>query len=122
MRISDWSSDVCSSDLRPGRPDSSRARRAGPSGGSSCPAYPLPDLPEAEADRPRRHGHPAFDVRHDLEAFEETPHRRHDQQETEPEQRIDNVTQDRKSVRVGKSGSVRLDLGGRPLIKKKKKK
>src|SRR3546814_6994162 len=92
MRISDWSSDVCSSDLRPGRPDSSRARRAGPSGGSSCPAYPLPDLPEAEADRPRRHGHPAFDVRHDLEAFEETPHRRHDQQETEPEQRLDNVT------------------------------
>src|SRR3546814_19781862 len=92
MRISDWSSDVCSSDLRPGRPDSSRARRAGPSGGSSCPAYPLPDLPEAEADRPRRHGHPAFDVRHDLEAFEETTHRRHDQQETEPAQRIAKVT------------------------------
>src|SRR3546814_4802457 len=68
MRISDWSSDVCSSDLRPapegGRP-SSPARIASPS-------------PSSQSGR--------------------------------SEER-----------RVGKSVSVRVDLGGRRIIKKKKK-
>src|SRR3546814_12844682 len=39
-----------------------------------------------------------------------------------PSLRVETIAQDRKSVAQGKSVSVRVDLGGRRIIKKKKKK
>src|SRR3546814_17065416 len=74
MRISDWSSDVCSSDLRCQRIQSTNAR-------------PL------RAARPARKG-----------------------------ARFHPRKADRKSVVEGKSVSVRVDLGGSRIIKKKKRK
>src|SRR3546814_17484850 len=77
MRISDWSSDVCSSDLTPLRPP------AGPAGSSGClsRATPAPGLI------------PRFDPRDDTSRSEER--------------------------RVGKECVIRVDLGGRRIIKKK---
>src|SRR3546814_11267537 len=88
MRISDWSADVCSSDLagRGGRGYDGRAGRArGPA--------------------PRRH-HAPRDGRRRQEAAVLPARRRR--------------VQDRKSVVSGKSVSVRVDLGGRRIIKKTK--
>src|SRR3546814_17959232 len=82
MRISDWSSDVCSSDLF-GR------RRLGPS----------------MVDR----GEPA------QPGFTEQGHVDAESQRAKP------GIGDRKSVVSGKSVSVRVDLGGRRIIKKKNK-
>src|SRR3546814_10571239 len=73
MRISDWSSDVCSSDL------TIRAR-SGPF-----------DMDPAAKDRIESIG--------DID--------------------LDSIKRDRKSVVEGKSVSVRVDLGGRRIIKKK---
>src|SRR3546814_20314653 len=84
MRISDWSSDVCSSDLgKRGnggvrrRPETVTMRRFATSGGTA-------GVPS------RRQGPDALE------------------------------REDRKSVVKGKSVSVRVDLGGRRIIKKKK--
>src|SRR3546814_13979443 len=109
MRISDWSSDVCSSDLvsaRAGNQTGNRvavlrlqshdARRRPAAGKSGAGARPSPralfhrTLPGFEGERPA-----GAAVHH---------------------QAID-----RKSVVSGKSVSVRVDLGGRRLIKKKNK-
>src|SRR3546814_12188179 len=84
MRISDWSSDVCSSDLA-----SVPARRGGRA------------LDHGRV-RLRRAGRRLRD-RLEPDAAEEEPRRRGD----------------RKSVVSGKSVSVRVDLGGRRIIKKK---
>src|SRR3546814_18094386 len=92
MRISDWSSDVCSSDLNLIDPE---------------PAHIDPDVGEAE-ERHDREGHPGV------------------QRMFEPVQRrIPAVGRarralgrDRKSVVSGKSVSVRVDIGGRRMIKK----
>src|SRR3546814_13232258 len=84
MRISDWSSDVCSSDLR-GRGGLRRALflyAVGPRGRG------------AGARRGRR---------------------RRARRDDGP-----GLRKDRKSVVEGKSVSVRVDLGGRRIIKKKK--
>src|SRR3546814_13283447 len=78
MRISDWSSDVCSSDLRRHASGMPGGLRRGRRTLGHCAA-------------PRPGGHPAFHG-------------------------------DRKSVVWGKSVSVRVDLGGRRIIKKKRKK
>src|SRR3546814_4122476 len=84
MRISDWSSDVCSSDLGPEFPE----REQQPVGEVfGQPAQPRerrvdPALEREEARQPRG---------------------------------------DRKRVVSGKSVSVRVDLGGRRIIKKKNK-
>src|SRR3546814_12430118 len=105
MRISDWSSDVCSSDLSSprkrgpiSRPSRQRNRQElGPRfrGGddenkdtSSCQKFSFPTkwIPRP----PRSFVHAAS-----------------------------RSTRDRKSVVEGKSGSVRGDLGGRRIIKKK---
>src|SRR3546814_17791649 len=87
MRISDWSSDVCSSDLSMRRGGRSR-RPICPAARGSCSRTPTGSrsrsiLPDATGDR-------------------QSPAR------------------DRKSVVEGKSVSVRVDLGGRRIIKKKK--
>src|SRR3546814_13062276 len=103
MRISDWSSDVCSSDLLGGR-------AAGGSGSALRPADNAQHstgkrrlTPQAllarSVGRPlrRRHSPPSPGRRHPCVA-----------------------DRDRKSVVSGKSVSVRVDLGGRRIIKKKK--
>src|SRR3546814_11514780 len=111
MRISDWSSDVCSSDLGSPFGDGDNLK----TGRESCDliAVAHPDLlplalfPEAikqsTAFSNFDESAPEFSR---LAAFHLTAELRH---------------QDRKSVVLGKSVSVSVDLGGRRLIKKKKK-
>src|SRR3546814_17012144 len=86
MRISDWSSDVCSSDLE----------QQGAAGGRD----------QEQQQRPCRRG-----------GYGEGKHRIG--QQGDPGDRQSAVPQDRKSVVQGKSVSVRVDLGGRRIIKKK---
>src|SRR3546814_21043548 len=96
MRISDWSSDVCSSDL-PGV----FLPRALPGG-----------LAEHLGGWPRQD--PAVDGRRRPRA--RRPPARH----AGPGARADDVVDaDRKSVGEGKRVSVRVELGGRRIIKKK---
>src|SRR3546814_12583251 len=59
MRISDWSSDVCSSDLQLGRACRVDARMAGGDGRVECTAC-LPGL--GLADRPQAGGRPALSL------------------------------------------------------------
>src|SRR3546814_1536628 len=102
MRISDWSSDVCSSDLLldclPG--DGLRHlepfRAADPAAGDAGNQVPGSGIPEQDRD-------PV-----DLHHLEQHGH--------------DGAEEDRKSVVSGKSVSVRVDLGGRRIIKKKQRK
>src|SRR3546814_12065311 len=96
MRISDWSSDVCSSDLggrAPFRLDRRHRRFDRRTGQPDEGA-------ETGADEGRR--------------GRVDPRRRR----LSPERR--RVDRDRKSVVEGKSVSVRVDLGGRRIIKTKK--
>src|SRR3546814_19829011 len=103
MRISDWSSDVCSSDLGPLEPD------------VSAPSQ-LVDQSDDGADSGRTEWRQDFARRGARRcrtarsagggAGRSSRHRR-------------NLV-DRKSVVLGKSVSVRVDLGGRSIIKKKK--
>src|SRR3546814_17474713 len=95
MRISDWSSDVCSSDLA-----------------ELALAAAQVDVREAP-----RHGMAA-----------QAPEFRHRGQQLagvgvlrRREQPVGRRLLDRKSVVEGKSVAVRVDLGGRRIIKKKKK-
>src|SRR3546814_18225064 len=89
MRISDWSSDVCSSDLQ------GRRRAVG-----------LAQILHQHQRSPiRRRGQ-----------------QRHDNNRQESHWRAEHAGRnglDRKSVVEGKSVSVRVDLGGRRIIKKK---
>src|SRR3546814_14998858 len=115
MRISDWSSDVCSSDLfaackvghigPPVHGTGKGLRRGGM-------RYFLPDAgvfdqTRAPASVDAFLGHRPGDRRACLDAIEIGDQR---------------LGQDRKSVGSGKSVSVRVDLGGRRMIKKKKRK
>src|SRR3546814_15524516 len=98
MRISDWSSDVCSSDLQGCRARRLLLglRRGGPGAGRSHEAAgTLLPLPPQGRRRPPPDGELTLQ-----------PAR---------------YTGDRKSAGLGKSVSVRVDLGGRRLIKKKTK-
>src|SRR3546814_15216616 len=91
MRISDWSSDVCSSDLP------RQCAASGPGG----------------RRQHRRHYRAVRSARHPAS-------RRGLRRALHRSQSLLAVT-DRKSVVSGKSVSVRVDLGGRRIIKKKKK-
>src|SRR3546814_14886087 len=102
MRISDWSSDVCSSDLRP---RDARGRRGGaPNGLDQRPR----DLVQASCTRfivDRRGQREDFvdrrcTAQRDLFCFARTQ------------------SEDRKSVVSGKRVSGRVDIGGRRVIKK----
>src|SRR3546814_15158824 len=84
MRISDWSSDVCSSDLDQFGPAMDREGRD------------VDEMPDSRLDRACSKLHRQFHIG--------------------VMQRLD-----RKSVVSGKSVSVRVDLGGRRIIKKKNK-
>src|SRR3546814_15466540 len=111
MRISDWSSDVCSADLVRG----SRAprRRRG-------------------ADRPRRRGRRLWLERRQKRRRRKLRPRRPPRKGDEPcaagldigrdgDEIICRRREDRKGVVQGKRVSVRVGLGGRRLHKKKKK-
>src|SRR3546814_20842068 len=115
MRISDWSSDVCSSDLnlcprasrhREHHPRSRRGASQGRADAEICRAHLQRLLVRAGArdaaggDRPQ----PGKGQRHG--AFEALQGQRP-------------CRRDRKSVVSGKSVSVRVDLGGRRISKKK---
>src|SRR3546814_20151752 len=93
MRISDWSSDVCSSDLvrfLDGNEDQARRKEGGDDG----------------------------DPEHRPEVIGRQPHQ--PDRQTRPEESADRVERlaDRKSVVSGKSVSVSVDLGGRRILKK----
>src|SRR3546814_19153440 len=100
MRISDWSSDVCSSDLHP----HTIARRVQPQGdapGTGVAAELQRHLPARKTQAARRiqsQGHESL----------------------YPGGVAAGKRADRKSVVEGKSVSVSVDLGGRRIIKKKK--
>src|SRR3546814_11671719 len=115
MRISDWSSDVCSSDLG----DDSRKHSGLPgalvdlepvAAKLACVGLPPAAVRFGECAEPdiAQRGQPAPDQ--DRRAIEQQP--------------IDQIggEKDRKSVGSGKSVAVRVDTGGRRIIKKKKKK
>src|SRR3546814_18852366 len=111
MRISDWSSDVCSSDLIAGRVPGA-ARRG-------CRADDSAVAIVAAVELSARQGrHRAGDVGHDHAggAGGRAVARWLDPRST----RVAVDLLDRKSAVSGKSVSVREDLGGRGLIKKKK--
>src|SRR3546814_18218129 len=95
MRISDWSSDVCSSDL---------GRR--PPRQITVHAHPAASRAHHGQTRCDRH---ATQTHHSLTPLA-------DRTAPPPPARD---TRDRKSVVSGKSVSVRVDLGGRRIIKKK---
>src|SRR3546814_13759799 len=97
MRISDWSSDVCSSDLL--RHSAAKRRRAGRRGH----AFAVDDDRAGKAVDRGAIGAEAHPTRGDLRVGKDP-----------------GAVVDRKSVVSGKSVSVRVDLGGRRIIKKKK--
>src|SRR3546814_11224390 len=98
MRISDWSSDVCSSDLE-GRQQRAREQQQG---------VERPDVGEAERQPVGAGEQRALDRRHEDAGG--------DEEEDDGEHREG----DRKSVVEGRSVSVRVDPGGRRIIKEKK--
>src|SRR3546814_20242559 len=106
MRISDWSSDVCSSDLR------KRVERIWRREGLKVP-HKQPKRGRLWLNdgscvrlRPEYPGH--------VWAYDFVEGRTHDGR------KFCILTIDRKSVEKGKSVSVGVDLGGRRIIKKKK--
>src|SRR3546814_17395064 len=99
MRISDWSSDVCSSDL-------SRHRRL------RAEIRPVSSLP-ANSRLPDRSRTDASGTQNVASARPHRPRTRTACRRAVP---------DRKSVVSGKRVSVRVDLGGRRFIKKKQTK
>src|SRR3546814_17978489 len=105
MRISDWSSDVCSSDL----------------------LCRLKSLPVAEPARIKPHIPTAIVKCHAINRLRQpSAHRETHRRRCllASSHTADDGPQliDRKSVVEGQSVSVRVDLGGRRIIKKKKKK
>src|SRR3546814_17025897 len=111
MRISDWSSDVCSSDLDSGEEKQrynqhGRKYRQPTQGSGKKPA-------DDSLITPRSAAKPY------VEPSKETAEPVH---EPASFALIFRKVRDRKSAVEGKSVSVRVDLGGRRMIKKKKKK
>src|SRR3546814_1930408 len=98
MRISDWSSDVCSSDLAERRNDP-------PEEPEIRERHVAQEVEDRVAPAVIRNSRP--EVERDL-----------DDDVGDDQDRVDK--RDRKSVVSGKSVSVRVDLGGRRIIQKKK--
>src|SRR3546814_17317096 len=106
MRISDWSSDVCSSDLRHHRRHSVPVPEGRPRSA---------DQHAVSASRVDRRGHPR-----PVRRLSERQARAGSRRLQDPVD-LERPETDRKSVGQGKSVSVRVDLGGRRIIKKKNK-
>src|SRR3546814_13350489 len=109
MRISDWSSDVCSSDLRlqpDARPDRAAEGRPAPGAGGArrAPGERAGGARRGRAGEP----HEGRIRRHPLARAAHAAH-------PDP-----GLGLERKSAVWGTSVSVRVDLGGRRIIKKKK--
>src|SRR3546814_13194933 len=102
MRISDWSSDVCSSDL-------DVSADLGRVAGALCIGDTQPLLDRTEVIHVV-HIHGEARLLHVVDPGTAAPAGRG---------LVDG--QDRKGVVEGKGGAVRVDLGGRGIIKKKKK-
>src|SRR3546814_17752636 len=102
MRISDWSSDVCSSDLEDGggRADENHRQEQRPVAKAHDQAEEVDRQQEIEPERLRMLDQPA---------------------ERRADGGIHYPGQDRQSVGQGKSVSVSVDLGGGRLLKKKTK-
>src|SRR3546814_12465184 len=101
MRISDWSSDVCSSDL-----------------GEVAALLLEQIVRHGIVERQRRQAEPGSQRRADRVITAERYARRQAAQKGNQLALL--RRQDRKSVVEGKSVSVRVDLGGRRILKKKK--
>src|SRR3546814_13663410 len=93
MRISDWSSDVCSSDLSPPSPSTTCARRSTAPCRSPKSAWCIRAAASPALTRP-------IDA---VGGGSPGPHHRRSEER-----------------RVGKECVIRVDLGGRRIIKKKK--
>src|SRR3546814_11004836 len=103
MRISDWSSDVCSSDLLPKPTDADQVEAALLERGEILPPPPCNPM---SADRVR--------WEHIQRVYEQC-----DRNVSETARRL-RMHRDRKSVVAGQSVSGRVDLGGSRISKKKK--
>src|SRR3546814_13413058 len=114
MRISDWSSDVCSSDLTAEQLAAAQPRAAQARGA----AGPVPD----QRARDHRGAKDVFgeDARR-IRRWRDQPVQRRDPGRSLPQHQARHRWQQRRSEerRVGKEVSVRVDLGGRRIIKKK---
>src|SRR3546814_16085641 len=123
MRISDWSSDVCSSDLPASRIEKAAAPFDRPSarvlresrggvGGDGERARSDRDMGAGDADKidHQRHGEDRAAAAYEAEREADDAARQTAKQ-----------ILDRKSVVEGKSVSVRVDLGGRRIHNKKNK-
>src|SRR3546814_14757451 len=120
MRISDWSSDVCSSDL--GRLEATRDRPSPP----ARALMPDPRRPcaisQQSSPRLRSGGRARLRGVMSMAQFQILcPHSEAEWRPITIEFIFAPNGEDRKSVGKGKSVSVRVDLGGRRIIKKKKK-
>src|SRR3546814_11389385 len=141
MRISDWSSDVCSSDLIMAalawwneagvdcdfNDEATDWLAEAPPAESPAPAANAPGAVREEPPRPAPHHAPTMpdllgpDPPRDLAAFRQWWLSEPGLDRVGPRGRLapPGEAGDRKSVGQGKSGSVRVDIRGRPLIKKK---
>src|SRR3546814_18822966 len=121
MRISDWSSDVCSSDL--GSTGDLHCRESTAAG--CCPLHDVPGdagkMRAWKADPPRQLRSEFCEGRSAQAEWSSHPDAR-----LVVRNSLESATGqpgiDRKSVVKGKSVSVRVDLGGRSSKKKKKRK
>src|SRR3546814_18369151 len=98
MRISDWSSDVCSSDLQPGHHEQ------------------VVSEPRHGVDRRAQGALAGRGIT--VECTAQVMHGQPHQDEGEHEAQTRTHAEDRKSVVKGKSVSVRVDHGGSGIIKK----
>src|SRR3546814_16580151 len=101
MRISDWSSDVCSSDLTTASGHATTAGTQAANAATSATA--------------------AATAKTNAETAETNAETAETNAETAATLASERVQKDRKSVVAGKSVSVRVDLGGCRIIKKKNK-
>src|SRR3546814_12195432 len=114
MRISDWSSDVCSSDLESSLDQIEDRPRITHFGVGK--RWPHPGAESVRFDLAQCHRHRSNVVEPSVIAI------RIAERVIDVGGGIERSIPDRKSVVKGKSVSVRVDLGGRRIIKKKKKK
>src|SRR3546814_17322436 len=112
MRISDWSSDVCSSDRQPAIPDRCGRLSGGAGKDARLAAAPFRQATQGEQARGRgARTRPAHAATHAGD------HSTRGGGSRSQARRL----ADRQSVVEGKSVSIRVDLGGGRIIKKKKK-